>query len=314
MHVSALIVTHSDIESFSRCLNALWAQTRRPDTLIVVANGVPPHYRVEDLVGPWASEQVTVVRLRDNGGAAGGFEAGIEQALSAGLADAVCCFDDDAIPEPDCLDALLTTLGDSETAGCIGALTHCGGDALAWPLYEVGSPKPLTTVDEARAASSPDGTISTYALSWHALLLPVSTVMRVGNVCGRLFHQYEDAEYGFRIRRAGLENLVSIGAKCVHPASPHTKTFSVLGRQLSVGQSTPSKEYLSIRNSLLVRHRYDGSRFWYRSLPEITMRAILSIATQDSKRFSLFVIAALSAYWHALRGRTGAPPPRLGPL
>jgi GT2 family glycosyltransferase len=53
-----------------------------------------------------ARDGVDVLRLSTNTGGAGGFAAGIEEALS-GACDAVWLLDDDTIPEPDCLAELV---------------------------------------------------------------------------------------------------------------------------------------------------------------------------------------------------------------
>lgn len=311
-------MTHSDTGTLRRCLTAISDQTRPVDSVVLVANGSPDLSAIRGVVRSVELNDIQLVELPCNSGAAGGFAAGISHVASTGSADAICCFDDDAIPDRGCVQALEVAVEAAErsgiSVGCVGALTQCSDQELSWPLYRAGASQPINTVAEASSAASEVGLISAYALSWHALLVPVATVGKVGNVWAELFHQYEDAEFGLRIRSAGLHNLVSVNARCVHPSSPSTKRTRVLGRDFYHGANSPAKEYLNVRNSILVRRRHDGVRFWFRSLPEILVRAYLAFAQQSGNRLGFLSSVIIPAMVDAALGRTGPPPDRLGPL
>lgn len=106
--VAAVVVTYNRVDLLEQCLAALRAQTRPPDEVLVVDNastdGTPALLE--------RSPGVTVLRLPENRGGAGGFHAGIEAAHAAGHTW-LWILDDDTIARPD---ALAELLGGAERA------------------------------------------------------------------------------------------------------------------------------------------------------------------------------------------------------
>nr|MDQ5807787.1 glycosyltransferase [Actinomycetota bacterium] len=98
----AVIVTRDRLALLEQCLEAVRAQARRPDRVLVVDNAS------SDGTAAWLAEQddVEVLRLEENVGGAGGFHAGLERAHREG-AEWMWLMDDDTIPRPDALEALL---------------------------------------------------------------------------------------------------------------------------------------------------------------------------------------------------------------
>ena len=92
--VCAVVVTHRRPDELAKSLDALSAQTRAPDHLVVVDNDNDP--RVAELV---AGQPVPTTYLgsRRNLGGAGGFALGMLHALTLG-ADWVWLADDDGRP------------------------------------------------------------------------------------------------------------------------------------------------------------------------------------------------------------------------
>lgn len=101
--VVAVVVTFNRRALLHEALSAVCGQTRRPDEVVVVDNAST------DGSAALVREQFTNVQLLEvarNTGGAGGFALGLEQALRLG-ADLVWLLDDDAIPAPGALAALL---------------------------------------------------------------------------------------------------------------------------------------------------------------------------------------------------------------
>ncbi|MDQ2638555.1 MAG: glycosyltransferase, partial [Actinomycetota bacterium] len=92
--VCAVVVTHRRVDELAKSLEAVTAQTRAPDHLIVVDNDNDP--RVAELV---AGQPVPTTYLgsRRNLGGAGGFALGMLHALALG-ADWLWLADDDGRP------------------------------------------------------------------------------------------------------------------------------------------------------------------------------------------------------------------------
>jgi rhamnopyranosyl-N-acetylglucosaminyl-diphospho-decaprenol beta-1,3/1,4-galactofuranosyltransferase len=101
--IAAVVVTYDRRDLLTEALTAIDRQTRRPDVLVVVDNastdGTPRLVRER-------FPTARLLRLPRNTGGAGGFAAGIAHALDLGV-EALWLLDDDTVPEPDALAALL---------------------------------------------------------------------------------------------------------------------------------------------------------------------------------------------------------------
>src|SRR5215212_11203461 len=106
--VYAVVVTHRRPDELAKSLDAVSAQTRAPDHLVVVDNDNDS--RVRDIVG---SQPVPTTYLgsRRNLGGAGGFALGMLHALTLG-ADWIWLADDDGHPQD--RDVLATLLACAE--------------------------------------------------------------------------------------------------------------------------------------------------------------------------------------------------------
>ncbi|MFA1550852.1 glycosyltransferase [Actinomadura chokoriensis] len=102
--VTAVVVTHDRRDLLTEALEALAAQTRRPDSVIVVDNastdGTPGLVRER-------FPEADLLALGANTGGAGGFAAGIARALDTPGTGLIWLMDDDTVPEPGALAALL---------------------------------------------------------------------------------------------------------------------------------------------------------------------------------------------------------------
>src|SRR5215471_20432657 len=103
MKVAAVVVTYNRRDLLLESLAAVLAQTRAPDKVIVVDNAS------QDGTAAAVREKfpaVHLAELRRNSGGAGGFAGGMALALADG-ADLIWLMDDDTVPEPGALSALL---------------------------------------------------------------------------------------------------------------------------------------------------------------------------------------------------------------
>ena len=104
MRVAAVVVTYNRRDLLLESLAAVLAQTRAPDKVIVVDNAS------EDGTAAAVRDKfpaVHLAELRRNSGGAGGFAGGMALALADG-ADLIWLMDDDTVPEPGALSALLS--------------------------------------------------------------------------------------------------------------------------------------------------------------------------------------------------------------
>ncbi|MEA2555334.1 MAG: rhamnopyranosyl-N-acetylglucosaminyl-diphospho-decaprenol beta,3/1,4-galactofuranosyltransferase [Actinomycetota bacterium] len=103
--VVAVTVTYRRPHLLQECLAAILAQTPPPDRIVIIDNGGS-----DAAAAVTPSDRVEVIDAGQNLGPAGGYARGIARALEAG-ATHVWTVDDDCVPEPDCLRALLASTG-----------------------------------------------------------------------------------------------------------------------------------------------------------------------------------------------------------
>ncbi len=102
--VVAVVVAYNRRELLGECLDALVAQSRPVDAIVVVDNASNDG---SDQMVSHRFPQIDLVSLTRNTGGAGGFAFGMDRALSAHGADLVWIMDDDTVPEATALEELL---------------------------------------------------------------------------------------------------------------------------------------------------------------------------------------------------------------
>jgi hypothetical protein len=108
-----------------------------------------------------------------------------------------------------------------------------------------------------------------------------------------------------RLRARGLHLYLVPAARSHHPKPPPTRVVRVLGRRIDVTAQNVAKEHLTLRNGIVVRRRHEPRlRFWFRSLPALLVRGVLSAFALRAPR-QVLVRGLVDGF----RGRLG--PPRL---
>ncbi|MET1037321.1 MAG: glycosyltransferase, partial [Aeromicrobium sp.] len=155
--VAVVVVTFNRADLLAGMLDGLAAQTRRPDAVIVVDNASTDHTR--EVLEARTDLPLHVTHSHDNLGGAGGFHLGVRAAYDAGW-DRVWLMDDDVVPAPGCLEALMAVDEDCLIAvreDLAGALVEKA--AVEFDLRNPLAIKPKrSTVDSTYAdrASMPD--------------------------------------------------------------------------------------------------------------------------------------------------------------
>ncbi|MGD0287354.1 MAG: glycosyltransferase, partial [Acidimicrobiales bacterium] len=130
-----MVLTYNSPDNLVRALQAIGAQTRLPDALLVVDNASdPPASQVVDAWTPPDGIDVHVLSQVENTGPAGGWARALEYFRSS-LHDVGWLLDDDIIPPPDCLDVLLEDAGDPDCAFLIPAVRQPTGATTTYPAW-----------------------------------------------------------------------------------------------------------------------------------------------------------------------------------
>ena len=190
--VAAVVVTYNRKALLRQCIDCLARQTEQGLDILVVDNASTDGTR-EMLAPLIKSGDIRYENTGKNLGGAGGFQRGIRLAAQAGY-EYVWVMDDDSMPSPTALEALL------RAAGSLGEFGYLSGKTL-WTdgsLCRMNVQRDLrlrNIVDFSRPA------IPSGAATFVSLLIPTRVVREVGLPIGEFFIWADDLEYTRRISR-----------------------------------------------------------------------------------------------------------------
>ena len=198
--VCAVVVTHRRLDELAKSLNAVSAQTRAPDHLVVVDNDDDP--RVRDIVSGQPIP-TTYLGSRRNLGGAGGFALGMLHALALG-ADWIWLADDDGRPvDSEVLGKLLACAQKSDLAEVSPMVCDMNNpERLAFPLRRGLLWR--RRVSELRTEGRAQDLLPGIASLFNGALFRASTLEAVGVPDLRLFMRGDEVEVHRRLVRSGL--------------------------------------------------------------------------------------------------------------
>jgi rhamnopyranosyl-N-acetylglucosaminyl-diphospho-decaprenol beta-1,3/1,4-galactofuranosyltransferase len=208
--VTTVIVTRNRCALLLESLAAVNDQTRPPDSVIVVDNA-----STDDSVASVRAKfpEVRVAVLPSNTGGAGGFAYGLALALAGG-ADLIWLMDDDTIPAPEALAALLDA-----RSGWPGRRPALIASRVLWtdgrehPM-NTPRPKPFASADE-RAAAAAIGCMPIRSASFVSVLIEAAVCRQRGLPVADYFLWADDFEFTMRILR-GNQGLLCPASVVVH--------------------------------------------------------------------------------------------------
>ncbi|REE96545.1 glycosyltransferase [Thermomonospora umbrina] len=269
--VVAVVVTYDRRELLVEALTALLGQTRPPDLVVVVDNASSDGSA--DLVATRFPDVDLIVLARNTGGA-GGFAIGVARALEH-RADAVWLLDDDTVPRPDALRALLDVRERSAERPALVASRVLWTDGRDHPM-NTPRPKPRATAAEREAAATL-GCVPIRSASFVSVLVDAPLVRERGLPLAGYFLWNDDFEFTTRLLRD------RVGLWCPQSVVEHkTRTFG------STDADPGDRFFYEVRNKvwLFTRSRglaptervlYAGStaRRWARTFARSSDRATL---------------------------------------
>ena len=243
----AVVVTHRRPDELAKSLEAVSAQTRAPDHLVVVDNDFSDaaDSRVADMV---AGQPIptTYLRSRRNLGGAGGFALGMLHALALG-AEWVWLADDDGRPaDSEVLTALLlcaTKHGLAEVSPMVCDMNDPG--RLAFPLRRGLLWR--RRIDELRTDASAD-LLSGIASLFNGALFRASTLEVIGVPDLRLFVRGDETELHRRLVRSGLPFGTCLDAVYLHPQGGDEFKPILGGRMHTQYPEDAAKRFFTYRN------------------------------------------------------------------
>jgi len=241
--VCAVVVTHRRPDELAKSLEAVAAQTRAPDHLIVVDNDNDA--RVAELVAGQPLP-TTYIGSRRNLGGAGGFALGMLHALTLG-SEWVWLADDDGRP------------ADSEVLGTLLACAAQHGLAEVSPMVcDMNDPGRLAfplrrglawrrRVSELRTEASSD-LLPGIASLFNGALFRASTLEATGVPDLRLFVRGDETELHRRLVRTGLPFGTCLDAVYLHPQGGDEFKPILGGRMHTQYPDDKAKRFFTYRN------------------------------------------------------------------
>ncbi|MBV8965683.1 MAG: glycosyltransferase family 2 protein [Mycobacteriaceae bacterium] len=305
--VCAVVVTHRRPDELAKSLDAITAQSRRPDHLIVVDNDFSDDAdgRVHDMVSGQPIPS-SYLGSRRNLGGAGGFALGMLHALALG-ADWVWCADDDGRPQ------------DEQVLSTLLACADKYGLAEVSPMVcDIGDPQRLANplrrglvwrrrVDELRTEGPQQDLLPGIAHLFNGALFRASTLEAVGVPDLRLFVRGDEVELHRRLVRSGLPFGTCLTAVYLHPHGADEFRPIFGGRMHTQYPDDPVKRFYTYRNRGYV----------------LSQRGLRLLWVQEWVRFGWYFLVIRrdpAGLWEWIRlrrlgraERFSRPPPKEGP-
>ena len=226
-NVTAVVVTYNRRHMLLESLAAVLAQRRAPDAVIVVDNASEDG--TADAVRK-AFPDVQLTELARNSGGAGGFAAGMALAL-AGPADLIWLMDDDTVPEPGALAALLAARDRMAARARPPALL---ASRVLWTdgrAHPMNTPRTKPFASQAdRLAAGAVGCTPIRSASFVSVLVDAGESRRRGLPQADYFLWNDDFEFTTRLLR-GNTGLLCPASVVVHKTATFGSTNTDPGQQ-----------------------------------------------------------------------------------
>lgn len=233
----------------------------------------------------------SVLETKKNLGYAGGNNVGIRQALEHG-AEFILVLNNDTVVSPQLLNKLVSSANQHPDAGFLGArLLYHDRPELVW--FDGAQWNASLNCFEYPGQN---GHVSSLGMVDHetdyvcgaALFIRTEIIRQVGLMDERYFLVWEEVDWCYRARQAGLRNIVVPDAVVWHKVGP---SFG--------GEDSPLRTYFDIRNALVWSWRYAGLSTWQGILSRSLSRALPKLTVSPDKRYPLpkrFVWALLNYF------------------
>jgi GT2 family glycosyltransferase len=260
LSIASVTVAYNGEHELGRHLEGLRHQNRKLDEIIVVDNASTDdtHELLER-----GYPDLTVLHLPENRGVGGGLAAGLAYALEKEH-DWVWTFDQDSIPNRDCLEQLLNALsfldGESHKAAvlapvCVHLETGMMCHGLSWrgsrllPTAIVPN-QPITLLDSVISSGS---------------LIRREALEKAGLPRTDFFMDFVDHEHCLRLRRSGF-NIAMVRDSHLQHALGEPAKFKFLGRSKYWSDHAPWREYYMTRNEIFTMWKY---------YPQLTVKVLV---------------------------------------
>lgn len=254
--ICAVVVTYNRKEKLIECLTALKAQSYPVDHIVVIDNasqdGTVDFLRQHNFLNDIS---FTLITLTSNQGGAGGFYEGIRFAYERSF-DYIWLMDDDAIPDANCLAALVPYTNEKRYIGPL-VLDVADRHKLTFTLRLPKSKTVLSTIDDVTSGRFKE-VIEGIVMPFNGILFARQLVSDIGLPKKEFFIWGDDMEYTWRARKAGYDIFTVIDAKFYHPRELTLGTPMLFGLLKFNDTESKLKLYCMCRNNIRNLLDYKG--------------------------------------------------------
>lgn len=303
--IACTVPTYNRRDDLERCLNALMRQTHPLDGIFVIDNASVDG--TQEMVRDRFPDRVTLIRLEENTGSAGGFYEGIRAAYLAGY-DWIWAMDNDAEADPDALEELVNSPSFSDPqVGLLGSLVVGRDGRIQYGHSARFSFLMRQIAAENGQLNSP---IALDAKSYTGALIHRRAIEQVGFPLKEFFAYQDDLQYTYRISHK-LQLFLIPTSRVVHESEEVSWEFQIKSRWLFRSSRWP----LEIRYRLYYTRR-NQIYFHTRSAPPYAVpvvvakavyafaKSIASVFVFDEQKYRRARLIFL-ATWDGLRGHLG---------
>lgn len=257
LKINVVIVTYNRLNLLKEAANAVVNQTYKAHKIFIVDNCSTDG--TDDFLRKFAGDRIIVTRTQRNIGGAGGFAEGVKLCEKSGEYDYLMLIDDDAILNPDCLEALATAIEKHPNVPAFSTVVKTKG-VIDIRHHQRFAPRLLARLSNVPVNEYGRDSFFCDIASFCGVVVKNSIIKRIGLPETDFFIWYDDVEYSIRINQFG--RILNVNNACLN----HKTT------------AAPPKEMLSWK-----------SYYGYRNLLVITRRHMTPIAT-------MYQIARITAY------------------
>lgn len=289
--VIAIVVTFNRIELLKRCILGIRDQSYPVHRIVVIDNAST------DGTNEWVVKEgikneprIDYVRLKENVGGAGGFNAGIARALELD-GDWLWLMDDDGVPAKNALEMLLNAQTKSLIRNSL-VVSIDDYNTLCFTLKLNGSK--VETLSEVKKLDT--DIIEGIAFPFNGTLISSTIPKKIGLPLKEMFIWGDEIEYMERAKKNNFFPVLVSTSIHYHPLDK-AKRSPVLGGLAHVSVPESRKRlYILLRN-----HSYIWSRYSLAKLALMILKYLVYAVTNNDKRVIPILLSALrdgiSARW-----------------
>lgn len=304
MKICTVVVTFNRYELLKECLDSLLNQSIE-NTILLVDNASTDGTDkkiIED--GYLENENLIYKKLSKNLGGAGGFTYGVKFALENNY-DYVWLMDDDAEPELNTLEGLIKSIDDSKYSAYapklfIGTkedniLSLCGyGHRAMFDYYNC-----IPSFQKPLSKELYDNEFVQIDLaSFVGILIPISSIKKIGLPEERFFIHHDDVEYSLRLAKIGkilMVNSVNIYHKEKRQEEKIERNF-LWFKKNRIKFDKLWLKYFGLRNSIFLALKYGKGYKRYFLIANLYFGLIKDIILYDDKKYIRLVFATSSVF------------------